>query len=378
MRDYIRAIDDAQALGGPYSTDLVDLYFGYAHALLEEGDLEGALDAFNRTVMITRVNLGPNSPEQSNYLYSIADIESQLGNLGEAVSVIQNIYMLHARDGGENNPQILDDVVRLRDWYVQTRPVRGPLTRTSDNLNRGFLADRVAELTESAEGLGSADAALQYREAAQVHFRSILHIARTAEPPQPELVISVDGKGSNLYFERAMSDHFKSGEMAMERAVASWQANPDAGALEVAESIAQLGDWYLALKHFRSAEKQYEKAYRLLASSKEAPHLADEYLGAPTPLRFLDNGDDFVRDLNPPLVHDSLAISMTVTRNGRLLGVQVMNPPEGETEEDIRNFTQRLENTRFRPAVINGKVEKLDHFLWKPPLISPKIAARND
>lgn len=372
---YLEAIERAQTLGGPYTVELVDLYYGYGQALLEEGDLEEARDAFHRTAMVARVNSGPNSLEQTNYLYSIAQVESLLGNLKESVGVLANIYSLHARYYGEDDPAMLPVVEQIYAWYNEKTPLNAPLARSSDYLNRSFLAGRIAALSELGLGLGNSETAMRYRESGQLHFHAIYYMLRTGEPPQPELVMNDDGSGSQWYFERSISSHFKAGEEVFARVVESWRNNPEATELEVAEGIAQLGDWYLAMQHFRSAEKQYERAYRLLANSKAFAAIADEYMGAPSPLRFLNTTDRFVRDLAAPVPEGGLAISMTVTRNGRLHDVKVVSAPEGESEKDIQELAQRLENTRFRPAIINGKAERMEGFVWRPPAVVRKIAA---
>lgn len=372
---YLEAIERAQTLGGPYTVELVDLYYGYGQALLEEGDLEEARDAFHRTAMVARVNSGPNSLEQTNYLYSIAQVESLLGNLKESVGVLANIYSLHARYYGEDDPAMLPVVKQIYAWYNEKTPLNAPLARSSDYLNRSFLAGRIAALSELGLGLGNSETAMRYRESGQLHFHAIYYMLRTGEPPQPELVMNDDGSGSQWYFERSISSHFKAGEEVFARVVESWRNNPEATELEVAEGIAQLGDWYLAMQHFRSAEKQYERAYRLLASSKAFAAIADEYMGAPSPLRFLNTTDRFVRDLAAPVPEGGLAISMTVTRNGRLHDVKVVSTPEGESEKDIQELAQRLENTRFRPAIINGNAERMEGFVWRPPAVVRKIAA---
>jgi len=373
---YLEAIERAETLGGPYAVELVDLYHGYGQALLEEGDLEEARDAFHRTAMVARVNSGPNSLEQTNYLYGIAQVESLLGNLDESVGILANIYSLHARHYGEDDPAMLPVVQQIYAWYQEKQPLNAPLARSSDYLNRSFLAGRIAALSEKDLGLGTSETAMRYRELGQMHFHAIYYMLQTGEPPQPQLVMNNNnGSGSQWYFERSISAHFKAGEEVFARVVESWHNNPEATDLEVAEGIAQLGDWYLALQHFRSAEKQYERAYRVLASSKTFAGVADEYMGAPSPLRFLNTTDRFVRDLAAPVPEGGLAISMTVTRNGSLHDVKLVSTPEGASEKDFQELAQRLENTRFRPAIINGEAERIEGFVWRPPAVVRKIAA---
>ena len=114
-----------------------------------------------------------------------------------------------------------------------------------------------------------------------------------------------------------------------------------------------------------------------VANSAEYSHIADDYFGSPSPLRFLNTEERFVRVLDAPVAIKDLAVSMTVTRNGRLIDVEVISAPEGESQEELDRMKKQLEHTRFRPAVINGEVQATEDFVWKPLAIVPKIASRD-
>jgi tetratricopeptide (TPR) repeat protein len=104
LRDYLEAIEHAESSGGAYANELVDLYHGMGQSLIEQGELDGARDAFHRAALVSRVNSGPNSLEQTSYLYSIADIEFLAGDPEVAVEALEQIYRIHARHHGEDNP----------------------------------------------------------------------------------------------------------------------------------------------------------------------------------------------------------------------------------------------------------------------------------
>jgi len=372
---YLTAIEEAETQNGPYALELVDLYYGYGQALVENGDLEPALDAFQQTAMISRVNHGPNSLDQTNYLYSVAKVESMLGNLEPSIEVLEYIYQVNARAFGERDPAMLPVVEQIFDWYEEEKPLAAIGSRSTDYQNQSFLAARISDLTASQYGLGSTEAAFSYRRQGQLHFRSIFYMFRTGNPPIPELVINGGESGNAWVVERSISNHFRAGAQAFENAVEAWRQNPEATSLEVAEAIAQLGDWYLVMEQFRAAAKQYKRAYQLLAGDGSNQALAEEYFQTPTPLRFLGNKDPFVRTFDRPDTAQGLEVLMTVTRNGRLTHVELRNIPKNESPEDIQTVKQRLERTRFRPALQMGEVIQKENYLWKPPPMAPKIAS---
>ncbi len=374
VRDYLEAIEHAESLGGAYATELVDLYHGMGQSLIELGELEGARDAFHRAALVSRANSGPNGLEQTSYLYSIADIEFLAGNPEVAVEALEQIYRIHARHHGEDNPDMLPVLEQISGWYTERLARSDVSVRPSDYENLSYLAERIAYLTEAQYGLGHPQSASNNRTLAQAHYRAIYQVALTRQSPDPELVMNADEFGDRLNPDRTVISHFLAGEVALQRAVESWQENPDATDLQLAEAVAQVGDWNLAFEYYRSAEINYEQAYRILAASADFATLADRYMGQPAPIRFMNTGESFVRDPNPPAVPGSLEISMTVMDNGRLQDVEIIDAPESLSETQSQKILGVLQGALFRPAVVNGEVRTLEDFVWKITPLSSNAA----
>lgn len=372
--EYLAAIERAESAGGAYAAELVDLYYGMGQTLLGQGELEWARDAFHQSVMVERVNSGPYSVQQTRYLYSIADIESRLGNPAGAIAVLDHIYMIFARNQGEDNPELLGDVEAIYDWYLDRLSVEGAPVGPSDFENLSYLMERIADLTETRHGLGHAATASRYRELGQIHYYAIHHFIQTGQPPIPELVMQSEGSGNQALRERSTINHLVRGEEAFERAVQAWQENPDGTELELAEAMAQLGDWYLAFRYFGKARRQYEQAYRLLANQREYQNLADRYLGTPAPLRFLNSTGPFVRNLEPPGADAPLEVSLAVSLTGRLYDIEIVKAPDALSEDQLRSLKQQLKSTRFRPAVVNGKSQSVQGFVFRAQVDEPEAA----
>jgi tetratricopeptide (TPR) repeat protein len=364
VTEYLAAIERAESQGSAYDAELVDLYYGMGQSLLELGELEPARDALYRTVMVARVNAGPNSLEQTHYLYGIADIELRLGNRSAAIDVLDNIYQIHARHHGEDNPALLPTVERIYDWYVDQLSLAAAPLLPADLQNLSYLMRRAAALTEAEYGLGHARTALRYRELGQIHYQAIRYFTQTGQSPNPELVLESEGSGKLALLEGAVIDHLKAGEAAFERAVQAWRENPDATDVERAEPMAELGDWYLVFRYFRKARRQYEEAYRLLAHSDDYHGLAETYLGVPAPLRFLNRPERFARDLQPAPAGD-LEVSMAVSLTGRLYDVEIVNAPAALSPDQVAALKADLESTRFRPAVVNGRSQSVSGYVWR-------------
>jgi tetratricopeptide (TPR) repeat protein len=365
---YLAAIERSEAASGSYALELVDLYHGMGQSLLEQGEFEEARDAFYRAAMVARVNSGPFSLEQTNYLFSIADVESRMGRAEEAVQALEDIYQLNVRHFGADSTAMLPVARRIHAWYSDRLTWEGVPVRPSDYQNLSYLMARIARLTEASYGLGDTRTAMGYRALGQSHFEAIRHIVVSGESPQPGLVMDSVDSEDWVPSQHALVGHVMQGEDALQRAVQSWQENPEGSDLEVAEALAQLGDWNLALEFNRSAARNYEEAYRLLAASPEFAFMADDYLGKPSPLRLMNNMAGFIRNLDPPAAEGNLEISMTVTPDGRLHDLQMVSAPAEVSGDEWQQFRAQLETILFRPAVVAGEVQTVEGFIWKTPV----------
>ena len=369
---YLDAISYAESMGGAYAPELGDLYQGLGQSLIGAGAFEEALEAFQQGVMVTRVNYGPNSIEQAGYLYSIAEVETRIGDVEAASRVMQNIYQIHVRTYGEDNPAMLPALERMYAWYTDPETSFAALHTYSDYRTGSYLAGRMAYLTEVQNGLGDARTAMNYRALGQLHFRAIRYIAQAGDRLESELSMASDWSRTQQMQEASLTNHYRGGAEAFERAAQSWQENREATELERAEAMAQLGDWYLAFQKHQTAQRYYEQAYLALASNPETRDLADRYLGNPTPLRFLNNDEGFVRDVDAAAPPGSLELSMTVTRSGDLQDIEVLNVPAEEAPGILQKVRRELRTTRFRPGLINGRVETVQNYVWKVPVLHPE------
>lgn len=362
---YLNAIEQAESVGGAYAQELTDLYMGLGAALLQELELEAARDAFHQGVTIMRVNDGPNSLEQTNFLFQIADIETRMGDRRAAGDVMQNIYLISAKNFGEDDPRMLPVLERMYAWYMKTRPLYSPYAQYSDFANSKYLAGRMAYLTERDKGLAHPDTARVNRTLGQINFLTVKYALGRGISVEPGVVVATGSPQPPYIQEISVRDHYVEGTEAFERMVQSVTLNPETTTTERAEALAQLGDWYLVFDKFKSARDQYQAAWQVLADGESGPELADRYMGKPAPVRLMNNFEDFTSFELPEADNSSgIEVSMSVTRSGLLRNIEILKVPEDMTAEQVQLLEAQLKTARFRPAVVNGLVEKVDDYLW--------------
>ncbi|NND44297.1 MAG: tetratricopeptide repeat protein [Xanthomonadales bacterium] len=372
VTEYLRAIDRTEAMTNAYSTELADLYLGLGQSLLDKREYDSAKEAFQQGMQIVRVNYGLNSPEQSNYLFAIANIESTLGNSKVVDQVMENIYLINARNYGEKSAEMIPVLDRMLGWYMRNRPLEHEDSRFADMERAELLAGRKAAIVEEHYGLGHPETASVYRQMGQISWQTARYVLSRGMSIERGLVVAVGSPPQNPN-ARAISikSLVSSGEAAFAKVAASVNSDDSRSALEKAEAVSQLGDWNLAFGKRRTAGDLYEQAHRILADDPVYRHYADEYFDVPTPVRFMQE-DLLPVDPGQVASDNVLAVHMTVTEGGRPLDVEIIDAPESFPADHVRLMKRMVSEMRFRPRLVKGTPEKIENFVWYLSLDDPE------
>jgi tetratricopeptide (TPR) repeat protein len=367
-RPYLDAIDRIEADYGPYASELSDLYLGLGEAYLEAGEFEEARDAYHRGVMVVRVNSGPNSTEQTNLLYLIANIETILGEPKQADKIMDNILFINEQYYGEESVELLPVYDRIYEWYLIARPLDLDESEMEDFRKIIELTEDMVEVNEAANGLENPGTGLAYRRYAEAHFDALRFAMHEEDWIDPRIVVGSDTPyQSTLGYSEMLSprDHYLDGRKAYRQYLDILTADPSTTPLEHAEALASLADWSLHFEKFRTARGLYEEAYQVLAQSEDYGEVVDNYLGQPKPMAFATLWPRPVdgEPLDPEL--KQLDISMTVTRIGSVRYVEILNPPEDLSEDELDDIKKELQDMPFRPSLKEGKAVTTEGFIWQ-------------
>ncbi len=366
-RPYLDAIDQIEEERGPYVDTLSDLYLGLGEAYLNEGDYESARDAYHRGVMVVRVNSGPNSPEQTNLLYLIANIEMILDEPGQADKIMENIEFINTQYFGEASAELIPVYERIYHWYATTKPLDPEESKMSDYRRIIELTESMVEVNEAVHGPGSLETGLAYRRNAEANFQSLRFTMAEEDWIQPRILVGSDTPYQSTlgYADQSPRDTYGDGKKAFESYIAILEANPEVTPLEHAEALADLADWSLHFEKYRTARKLYEQAYQVLASSQELGPDIQEYLAQPRPMDFAEI-EPLPLD-GAPLDPDQkrLDVSMTVTRAGDVRYVEILNPPEDLSAAQISKLKREMQDIPFRPGLKEGKAVTTEGFIWQ-------------
>ena len=349
ISDYLEAIETTEAERSAYSAELSDLYFGLGKSHFSKREYERARRAYQRGMQIERVNYGLNSLSQTPYLLSIADAESFLGNWEESQDALENIYTINSQAYGETDPRMLPVLDELLDWYMDTYKER---TRNGGYQNLVMserLGNRMSKILKAHVPVDDPDAALRYRKIGHLHYFIANHIKQYGEPSDSGFTIN-SGATTNSPPSTSLQ-HYQRGKAALQKVIESLDKQPDSSASEKAEAIAELGDWYLVFGMRMSASKAYKLAFEALVDSGESQQLPETLFDQPSIIEFTALNERQGR-LEPP--QQDLQVSMTVTKTGVPIKMEILNPPENITKSEVRSILKDIRSKRFRPRLVDG------------------------
>jgi tetratricopeptide (TPR) repeat protein len=355
VNEYLDAIDRIEVDHGPYATELSDLFLGLGQTLIDLGEYERARDAFHRGVLVVRVNSGPNSPEQTNHLYLLANIETALGETETADKILHNIYFVNSEFYGRESLQMLPVLDRIYQWYEMTRPLGTPYARFSNYKQSIEVSREMIWVSERALGENHPETAAAFRRLAGAQFQTARFLKKHSQEPDVYRAA-----------EYTASDYFEAGNQNYRNYLEILQALDSTTPLEFAEALADLGDWYLMFPKGVLSRSLYQQGYRLLTESELPAAAIENYMNQPrAPYYLTDEMLMLPNEGTRPSEELNLDLSMTVTKYGDIREVEVVKAPRELSEDEIELIRDKLKSVRFRPAMKEGKIVTTQDFIWQ-------------
>ncbi len=329
-----RVVEEIEDRSNRHDIELAQPLMLLGDARLGMADVVGALDAYDRSRLITRVNKGLFTPDQIEVVYREATAYAALGNREEANNRHEYAFNLMLRAYGDDDPRLIPGLFLLADWYGEEHNI--------------FISRR---LLGQAVVLGK-----RYLPADDPQtIRALKGLARTfREERFPTGASELRNTNTSSYL-RAPSRHqqiqlnnFSPGERALIEVINIEMAKPDASDAEVADAMLQLADWYLLFEKYSRAFPLYTRIWELLESDPEG---LDAVFKAPTPL-YLPLPPPPTRAISSTTEDGIVELALTVTDRGLVSDLSTLrSEPEGMMEFQVRKATRRA---RYRPAFVEA------------------------
>ena len=136
------------------------------------------------------------------------------------------------------------------------------------------------------------------------------------------------------------------------------------------EAVANLGDWYLIFGQVGSATKAYSLADELISVSSEPELIRNNIFGMGKIINFDEPSKDGF--LNDDGDFNLIEVSMTISRSGSALDIEIDKEKNDLTDDDERVLRKYFKKRRFRPSFSDGKTRSMQLIL---PYYLPKVEA---
>lgn len=355
LEDNVRAIERANHR---YHPELIQPLTLLGDAKVGKGDYDGALEAYERAVHVTRVNDGLIAASQVDIVYREANAYKAMGAYKEANDREEYAYHVLTRSHEPYDEALLPGILHLARWYGQTQNIFSARALYQHAIN--VLAAN-GKLTDES-------AIPAYEGIAQTYRLERFPRLYTAVEPDP---IS-KSQFSPGYQDHISINNFPAGERALQRIIQIRREDPDVEAVVLGEAILDLADWYLLFDKTRRANPLYEHVYSML-SEVDGFSVAD-YFAEPVLLYFPLPEEPRA----PPVEHRGelqsgfVEISYTVSDTGYVRDMAtIASEPKGLMDFRVR---KSLRLTRYRPSIVEGiPVTKPDHIYRHEFSYYPKL-----
>lgn len=378
VETYLEEIDNVEADFGPYALELADLYIGLGQTLIEAGEYERARDAYHRGVLVQRVNHGPNSPEQTNHLYLLANLETLVGENESADKVLNNIYFANMKHYGEDSAEMLPVLKRIFEWYAVARPLGTELVDYGDYARNIDITEEIVRVSELVHGETHPLTATAYRRLGEANFQTVMYFTGQTFGPSSDNYITVS-TSSMMPGEMetiSVGDFYSEGRQAFKKYREALLADESLTPSELANELAKIGDWYMMIDKFSKSVDHYEEGYQTLAAHEEYADQALEYMRLPEPMHFVDAPIVLIpAEVPADLLGNSIEVSMTVTNFGSLRDIEILNVPIGVSSSDLKKIRQQVLKIPFRPAMREGEVVTVKQFRWQYVVVAEETAS---
>lgn len=353
---YRALIRDHELQRGVYDQRLSEDLLGLGQALRAAGQHQLALEAFRRSLHVSRINQGLESPAQLPILDALIEQNIKLENWQNADKNHSYLYWISVRNLGDMSLQLLPVIDRIGEWHLMAHDL--------DEDTRGYLhllqANRLAEKAISIIDASGEKTDLQLIAALQravgIYYRIAVDATSAAEIATMQSALQPVRRTQSLSAEEVDNRNnvalsYRHGKKAILRILEIYSKNPALPYASHAWAMAQLGDWYLLFGKRDSAAKSYRKTYDLLMEGGLDATSINQIFSQPVRLpAFAQSG----LSMPDAIDADYVVAEFDLSRTGRARNIQIVDSSPADDNDFRRQAKRAISKDRFRPRLEGG------------------------
>jgi tetratricopeptide (TPR) repeat protein len=361
--EYREAIADLQRKQGEYALPLGEQLLGLGHALQEQGRLDEALETFEASRHVMRVNLGLHSIEQVPVLKAMFSVYAAQGDIDNAHASQEALFNLRVRHhGGQDKPEAVNALLDWADWNVTLYMLLDPqpsLEASSMPYNRfndprlelayNTYTSALQTLQQHAQP-GDIRLVMTERKLAALNFITDQKLQDTYGKALLASTASTGGfDPSGDARVNASTARFYDGDSALRRAIAHSEQQPERRNDEVAARMVELGDWYLLFDRRAAALDLYRDALQFMRANRLPQEDVERIMSSGMPVPTPDAAYHVPADAND--FDGFLDVEFELTQFGMATHPRVI-ASSTEDRRIERELLREIRDCKFRPKFV--------------------------
>lgn len=356
---YEELIRELESSGGVYQNQLAEVLSSLGTTYQSLGLHVDAIEVFQRSLHIARVNGGLYGLNQLPMLEKLIESNTELKDWEALNKNHHNLYWVSKRHYGDNNPALLSLIDRIGRWHLKAYELEPGSQSFSHLVNAEQMYNKsvgIIQLHSGAHDLRLINALYgialtNFQIAAQVSSAENFDDIRAGyrDSTQTRRLLQEQRARQDLIMQS-----YAKGKQAMMNIVDIHANNPILPIETQAMAMTHLGDWYLLFNKRNSAAETYESAYQLMQNDGMAQEKIDNLFGRPRTLpaiRLPVQNEKEMLPENPPYV----LASFDVSPSGKAQNIEILESRPIDNISHLRRAKRSIAGTKFRPRYVDGK-----------------------
>lgn len=354
---YERAIEELQKSHGVYHDRIGEqlLGLGLAHKNLKH--YKEAIEAFNRSLHINRINQGLHNANQLATLELIIETNTALSDWQALDQNYHYLYWVNRRTYGEDDPRLLPVIDRLGRWHLNAYSQESDPVPFKHLLTADDLFHDAVNIIETKYGPNDPRLINALYGIVMTNYQMAFHATQANDFNEISFSSRSTGRRERMLEEQearqeVISDSYRVGKKAMLRIIDIYVNNSELPTDAHGIALIHLGDWYLLFNRRMTASETYEIAYTKLTESSMDKVEINKLLGQPRSLPALRLPIEYQKKE----VNSSYVIAIfDVSKSGQARNIKIIESNPADNQLLRRRAKKTIRATRFRPRFEDGQ-----------------------
>lgn len=350
---------------GPYYYRSAEVLYGLAKALQNQGSHQQALEIFQQSMHINRVNDGLSGLSQAPMLRGIIGSQKALHLFEEVTLNYRRLLNLFFTNNRRTDLALITALKELAIWHVDVYQLDKSRSRVDHLTSAHGLINLAINSANEVDDLDTATRIDLLETAALVSLRTSWHEGddwiSVHDSQYSASVVNKFIKPTRMATLSKTS--FRSGRLAHEQIIALCEADADIDLDQKISAYVGMGDWYLLFNHRSKAMQYYHQAHQLITEAGQ-PQLTEYWFGEPVFIPVLSSDR---ADKNPITLY--VKAQLDISENGRTSKISIIEPLAEGNRAVRRAASKAIKKSRFRPRFINGEAVNSEGVVVSIPLI---------